>query len=628
MCGIAGIADFSGTQPDKETIRRMTRILAHRGPDHEGIFCEGAVGLGHRRLAILDLTPAAHQPMASPDGTLRIIFNGEIYNFKTLRVELEQHGYIFLTNSDTEVLLAGYQIWGDECWRRLDGFFAIALWDARKRQLRLVRDALGIKPLFYSVRGEKLIFGSELKALLISGLVPRAIEPQALSNYFSLFYTPGPDSIIKGVHHVEPGEFMIFEKGGMTKKKHWKLQIPPALKTNSVEAVAEAVREECRIAVRGSLESDVPVGLLLSGGLDSNIILYELAQLGQTNVRTVTVGFREKSFDEATAATESRDYFGISGQTIFVEDHDAAKIFDKMVYHCDTLNANVANLAEYQIFRAASQQFRVGLAGMGNDELFAGYSTYLADRLRPWYRTCVPPPLRRLIRLGARHLPASGRKYGIDWMARKFTEGVELDPLQAHFWWRTVFSPEEKKQLFSRDFLAMVNPDAYPIYDRHYRSLPEATQEQKILYADLQAFCIDNANILMDGLSMAFSVEVRPPFLSKRFVEFAFSIPDSMKIRGTSTKDILRHSYSRRLPKKIIRTRKTGLVSPLALLIRGQLRKITLETFAENAEHPLFRRGQCHRYLNEHLKGEKDHGLPIYLLLNFFRWQKIFMTNI
>lgn len=626
MCGIAGIVDFDSAPVEPSAIRRMTRILAHRGPDDDGISIEPGVGFGHRRLAILDLTASGHQPMMTPDGALTIVFNGEIYNFRSLRRELEQHGHVFRSASDTEVILYGYRQWGERCWERLEGFFALALWDRAARALHLVRDPFGIKPIFYHAAGPRIVFGSEIKALLASGHVAGEVDLQSLSHYLTFFYTPGPAAIIRGIRQVGPGEALTLTAGGLRTNRYWTLRRDPALARARPSEIAEALRAECRVAVQASLESDVPVGLLLSGGLDSNIILHELMALGYPDIRAVTVGFREKSFDEAASVAATLAEAGVRGHTTFVEDHDAADVFDRMVYHVDSLNANVANLAEWHIFRVAATQLKVALAGMGNDELFAGYSTYLADKIRPYYRL-LPGPVRGLARWGARRLPPSNRKYGLDFMARKFTEGAEFEALKSHYWWRTVFSPDDQRRLFRPGALDGVNPDSYSAYAKHYDRLPDARDEERILFADLQMFCIDNANVLMDGLSMAFSVEVRPPFLSKRFVEFAFSIPYRHKVRGTETKAILRDAYAAHLPARVTRARKTGLVSPLAQLLRHQLRGLAEDAFASAHKHAYLDAAYCRRLLDEHLSGRHDHGLPLYLLLNYFRWYDRFIEQ-
>jgi len=628
MCGIAGIVDLSGAPVDTQTVHRMTRVLAHRGPDHEGFHFEPGVGLGHRRLSILDLSPSGNQPMSNEDGSVWITFNGEIYNFQRLRPLLEAKGHRFRSASDTEVVLHGYEEWGEAVWERLEGFFALAVWDRAARRLVLARDPFGIKPLFYAVGSDhgRVVFGSEIKALLASGEVERTVNLQALSHFLTYSYTPGPDSIIEGVRQVPPGEIVTFTSAGKRPSRYWQLQLRENLEAMSESALGERVRDECRLAVKESLVSDVPVGLLLSGGIDSNIVLSELMAIGYPDIQSITVGFRQDSFDEAAVAERRLSGLGLRGRVTFVEDHKVDEIFDEMIYHLDCLSANVANLGEYYIFQAAAKHFKVALAGMGNDELFAGYPTYLADRVRPYYRW-LPRPIRGLLGALVRRLPPSGKKYGLDFVARKFTEGAEYDALKSHYWWRTFFTPEDKQRLFRPEAAGGIELDAYPMYDRFYQALPDASVENRILYADLQMFCIENANILLDNLSMAFSVEVRPPFLSKRFVEFAFSVPYRLKLKRTTTKYALRHAYRRILPDDVLRRRKSGLVSPVSQLLRGPLRGLTEATFAAASKHPYLDPAYCQRLLQEHLTGRRDHGLMLYSLLTYFRWYDRFIES-
>ena len=625
MCGVAGIVEFAGAPVDAARVVRMTRLLAHRGPDDEGFYFDGAAGLGHRRLAIVDLSPAGHQPMSNETGTVWVAFNGEIYNFRDLRAKLLARGHTFASKTDTEVIVHAYEEWGDDCWEQFDGFFAVVLWDARSRELRLVRDAFGIKPLFYWFDGRSAVVGSELKALLGSGRVPQEENPQALSDYLTYFYVPGPQTILRDVWQVPPAHVVVLRNGGATQRRFWRLT-PQSPLQGSEESIAEQLRHECRVAVEHALESDVPIGLLLSGGLDSNIILRELVDLGRDRVEAITVGFREKSYDESFVARRVLDEMGLAGECVYVEEEPVETIFDRMVYHVDALNANPANLPEYYIFRAAASRVKVALAGMGNDELFAGYSTYRADQLRGTYRL-LPAPLRRILRALAWRLPPSERKYGLDYLARKFTEGAERDAYEAHYWWRTIFTTTDKRQLLNGDMASRVELDAFRAYRSAYDDFGGASQADRILYADLQMFCIENANMLMDHMSMAFSVEVRPPFLSKRFVEFAFRVPYGMKLRGSTTKYALRAAYEQRLPRYITGMKKSGLVSPLAQLIRGPLRSLTTAAFDGARHHAAFNPAFLDRLLHEHLGGGKDHGIPLYVILNYLRWHERFIAD-
>jgi asparagine synthase (glutamine-hydrolysing) len=625
MCGVAGIVDFAGAPVDRARVVKMTRLLAHRGPDDEGFYFDSVAGIGHRRLSIVDLTAAGRQPMTNESRTIWVAFNGEIYNFRELRAELQTKGHLFVSHSDTEVIVHGYEEWGDDCWRRLDGFFAIVLWDANAQELRLVRDAFGIKPLLYWFDGRTAIFGSEIKALLGSGLVAQEQNPQALSDYLTYFYVPGAQTILRDVWHVPPAHFVVLDGAGAMTRRFWQLEVQEPL-GGSEEAIWEQLRHECRVAVLGALESDVPIGLLLSAGLDSNIILRELVDAGRREVNSITVGFRQESFDESAIAQRVLAELRMAGDCVYVEEQPLSAMFDRMVYHTDSLNANPANLAEYNIFQATASKVRVALAGMGNDELFAGYATYRADRLRRIYRR-FPMPLRRLARAMAWRLPPSERKYGLDHLARKFTEGAEFDAGRAHYWWRTIFTPEDKRRVMDDAVAAGVDLDAFYAYDRNYAELRDASLQDQFLYADLQMFCIDNANMLLDSMSMAFSVEVRPPFLSKRFVEFAFRVPYQLKLRGSTTKYALRAAYSKRLPDYVTKLKKSGLVSPLAQLIRGPLRSLTETTFDEARHHESLNHSAIDELLREHLSGRKDHGYPLWVILNYLRWHQQFIAN-
>lgn len=626
MCGFAGMVDLAGAPVDERVVRRMTRTLAHRGPDDEGYHFAPGIGLGHRRLSILDLSPSGRQPMANEDGTVWVAFNGELYNFRELRRDLERHGHRFGSESDTEVLVHGYEQWGDGCWERLDGFFALALWSATERRLVLARDPFGVKPLFYTVQDGRIIFGSELKALLASGLVERAVDLQSLSHFLSYAYTPGPAAILRNVRHVSPAETIAFEPGAQRSRRFWRLPLDRPFDASRETEIYEQLREECRVAVEKSLVSDVPVGLLLSGGIDSNIILNELLALKYPDVQSITVGFRQDTFDEASIAERRLRELGLNGHVTFVEDHDVQSIFDRMIYHVDCLNANVASLAEYYIFEVAARKLKVALAGMGNDELFAGYPTYVADRLRPYYRM-LPGFVRRAARASAARLPPSGRKYGFDYLARKFTEGAEYDPLKSHYWWRTFFTPEEKRALIRPEAAASIDLDGYAPYERAYAEAGDTSREEQILYGDLQMFCIENANILLDNLSMAFSVEVRPPFLTKRFVEFAFRVPYRLKLRGRTTKYALREAYRNRLPSHVVDLRKSGLVSPISQLLQGPLREMMEGSLAAAAAtHPYLDDGYCRALWRDHLGGRRDNSLVLYALLTYFRWYDRFIA--
>ncbi len=628
MCGVCGIIDFSGKKVDPSRIRKMATLLEHRGPDDEGIFCKDNVGIGHRRLAILDLTQAGHQPMTNEDNTIWIVFNGEIYNFNELKTKLTHLGHKFKSCSDTEVIIHGYEEWGTSCWEKLDGMFAFALWDERKEELYLVRDPFAIKPLYWTQQNNAIIFASEIKSILGSGMVDRRVNYSTLSNFFTYFYTPGPETMIEDVFHVKPGRAITFSKKNVSEHRYWRLRPNESLKSVKFDDLLDMLKAECRHAVKKSLVSDVPVGLLLSSGLDSNIILSELLNLKCRDLQTITVGFRESSFDEASLVKKTVGNLGIKSHIVYTEDHDIPAVFDHMVYHQDSLNANVANLPEYLIVKAASKYAKVVLAGAGNDELFAGYSTYMADKIRPYY-LLFPRFIRNLIGKLAGRLPQREYKYSLDYLFRKFVEGAEYSPQKSHYWWRTIFTDEAKKELFAgHASLSTTASDSFLIYKRYYDEVEkEFSFSAQSLYADFFLFCNENANMMVDNLSMAFSLEVRPPFLTKRFVEFAFNIPYNIKLKGNITKYCLRKAYSKNLSKRIVNSKKSGLVSPVSQLIRGPLKDMIYDTFAGASKYGYLNKPYIDRLLSDHMSGRKNYAFHIYLLFTFMRWHEIFISS-
>lgn len=613
---------------DLSSIDAMSHVLLHRGPDDSGVYLDGSVGLAHRRLSIIDLSVSGHQPMGNEDGTLWVTYNGEIYNHLDLRRVLSDAGHCFASHSDTEVLIHGYEEWGDDLWNRLDGMFALALWDARRRELILARDPFSIKPLYYAQRGETVLFASELKSLLASGLVHRELNYAALSDFFTYFYTPGPATIVKDVSHVKPGHIARFRGKATEERRYYKIPTQPKCEMDEHE-VCSVVRNECREAVRKTLVADVPVGVLLSGGIDSNIILEEMLDLGLRDVYTVTVGFDTASYDETSVVKER--VRGLPVRSHFLRCEDAAEpaVLDDMIWHQDSLSANVANLAMYAIFKATASEMKVVLSGTGLDEMFAGYSTYIANRLRPYYRG-LPSPLRRGIRALAHRLPQTSRKYSFDYLARKFTVGAELDKDRSHYWWRTILTDDDKKTLVSPDATPKgFARDSFAAYESWFRDAPQIDDdENRALYADLYMFCGENANMMFDNLSMAFSLEVRPPFLTKRFVESAFRIPYCHKLRGGTTKYCLRRAYENSLPRRLIRMKKSGLVSPLPGLLRGPLKEMIHDLFASaHRIHPFLNQAYLQQLLAQHIAGKRNHAIPLYTILVFLRWYQLFLTG-
>lgn len=631
MCGIAGVCTFEGIQIDKDILLKMQNHLVHRGPDGSGVYESSNIGLVHNRLAIIDLSNKASQPMVISinDSKIVLAFNGEIYNYKTLRSELIELGHVFLTESDTEVILIGYKQFGEDVWGKLDGFFSLALWDASAEVLYLVRDPLGIKPLYYFESENTIFFASEIKSLLASDSVPTELNPTSISDFFTHFYVPAPRTPFRSILQLEPGKFLKFTRQGSFLQTYWELEVKACSDCKSYEDHEIHLRKEVSIALEASLESDVPVTLLLSSGLDSSILLAELKKiepLGEP--RTLTVGFENKNFDERRQVTRLSRYINFSNNQVVVSDNNVQNFFDFMIWHSDALNANFANIPEYLIFREARSKSKVVLTGMGMDELFAGYSTYKADKLSNFYRSIVPLRLRKIFLYLVNYVPEGRKRYPMKWILTKFLEGSEMDELTRHFYWRTIFSESEKKELFGKNYALFHGHDPFSVHVNHAANLKGAPSEfQRKLYADLKTFCIDNANILMDGLSMAHSVEARPPFLSKRFVEFAYSVPDKMKLRRLTGKYILRKSYSDVLPRFITRRTKVGLVSPIDDLLRKDLLQVLISSIECMTDESLLNKEFVYKLLSEHLLYKKNHGYKLYLILVYLRWRMLFVNE-
>ncbi|ARJ66566.1 asparagine synthase (glutamine-hydrolyzing) [Magnetospirillum sp. ME-1] len=564
MCGIAGlIGDASPGAAQR--LDSMVAALVHRGPDGGGCWNDGDVHLGHRRLAVIDLAAAAAQPMVGPRG-LVIVFNGEIYNHHDLRRELEGRGRTFRTQSDTEVLLAAWEAWGEDCLGRLVGMFAFALWDPTARRLFMVRDRLGKKPLYFTRQGDMLAFASEPKALLAVESVRAAatLDLQALSDFLSLGYVLSPKSIHANIRQLPPAHAARFDPstGRLETWEYWRLadhvqdgRIPYDAKAR--ERFSELLAQ----AVQDRLQADVPLGVFLSGGLDSAAVAAMAATSG-ARIRAFTVGFDAQSFDERPFARQTASHLGLDLEELPV-DPGADVDLARLVAQCDDPFSDTSALACWHLNRAARGRVTVALSGDGADEILAGYPTYRADRVaRLWNR--VPAPVNRaLLALVRRGLRPSYRKVSFDYKARQFLGGHGLDAARAHYWWRVVFSDEEKRRLLSPEILdALGDYDPFETFAGHFRAVPQASFLDRSLYVDIKTWLADDILVKADRTSMAFGLEVRSPFLDHRLVEFAARLDEAAKMNFRRQKVILRDAMAKILPSATLKRRKQGFNSP------------------------------------------------------------------
>jgi asparagine synthase (glutamine-hydrolysing) len=612
MCGIAGFTHWN-RKPDPHLIRRMTEAISHRGPDQSGIFSSSQVSLGAVRLRIQDLQEG-DQPLICEDGGAVIVFNGEIYNHAELRRTLEAHGHRFQTKCDTEVVLLAFRQWDVECFARLRGMFALAVWIPADQRLVLARDRLGIKPLYLHRRGDNLFFGSELKTILEDPGVRRTLDLAALNYYLSLNYVPGTHTLIEGLEKLPPGHWMEWRDGRMRSESYWRLQFRQRPRT--LGAAMEELDQLLQESVREHLVSDVPLGIWASGGLDSSTILHYAAAASPSRLKTFSISFRGHSFDETRYFRQMAEHFGTEHYEFDVSpEQDLASSVEQMSYYSDEPSADSGALPVWYLSRMSREHVTVALSGEGADELLGGYITYQADR---WNRRMrrLPVPLRKLLRRGADLWPLSDDKISLEYKLKRFLRGSLLPPDEAHCFWNGTFSTAEKKSFF---------PAANGLGDL-FRQIPEEAKEQgwlnRHLWFDQTYYLPDDILYKVDRMSMAHSLEVRPPFLDHRIVEFAASLPESFKIRGGTQKVVLRELMRPRLPEGILGRKKEGLDIPTHEWFRTTLRPLLMDTLTPGAieRAEVFQPKVVFAMICDHLARRANFGFQLWGLLTLFLW--------
>jgi asparagine synthase (glutamine-hydrolysing) len=602
MCGIAGIVSLDGGTPiDRAALERMSATMIHRGPDSDGLWTEGPAGLAARRLAFIDLE-AGDQPVTNEDGTIVAIQNGEIYDHADHHAALERAGHRFRSRSDTEAIVHMYEQHGLDFAERLRGMFAIAIWDAPRKRLVLARDRFGIKPLFYSVRGGRLTFASELKAM-----EPGEIDPEAVEAFLAFNSIPAPMTIYREIRKLPPGHMLIAEDGEVRIKRFARPQ--PAREPRP--ATAEQVRETMRDSVRAHLVSDVPVGVLLSGGIDSSLLTALAAQESTERVSTFSIGFKERSFDELELAREVARMYGTDHHELVV-DPDAAELLPKLIASFDEPFADSSALPTYLVCGLAAQHVKGVLSGEGGDELFGGYETYLADLLAPRVGRFA-----RYAQPLAQALPSSSRRVSLDYRLKRFTAAAHLPPLEAHHGWKEIFSAEARAELTGRN-----GSDPLSVYRERFAETEGAPMLARLQDVDLGIYLADDLLVKTDRMSMAHSLEARVPFLDEKVADLAMALPTGQKIRGLTKKALLRDAAAPLLPKSIVRGRKKGFSIPAAAWLRGPL-----EPFAREVLSPAAIRSQgfldpdvVTGVLDRHVAGREDLSRQLWGLLSFTLW--------
>ncbi|MCF6284601.1 MAG: asparagine synthase (glutamine-hydrolyzing) [Candidatus Hydrogenedentes bacterium] len=623
MCGICGIAHpVHNQRPDGPLLDRMTQSLAHRGPDDGGTVITTHVGLGHRRLSVVGVA-SGHQPMEFSERGLVLTYNGEIYNFPELRAQLESKGVSFHTHSDTEILLQGYAQWGmDELLRRLVGMFAFALWDGPHQRLYLVRDRLGVKPLYWARSQDgSLYFASELRALRLVPALKDTLNTTAALHYLTLGYVVGHKAIIEGIEQLDGGNYLTWEPGKSTKTTcYWDFaeiwtarQNEPVLNDSAYQEAFNALLGQC---VSERLLSEVPLGAFLSGGLDSSLICAQVLQ-HQSRLKTFSMGFEERSYSELPWASLVAEELGTDHVDAIVACEDPDLLL-KVAGHLDEPFADTSILPTYVLCREARSHLTVALSGDGGDELLAGYTTHAADKIHGWIHR-APAPLLALADTLAQQLPDSRRKVGTVYKLKQFLSGARRNPCDAHGWWRMLLSHEALREL--------VEPDAWqngfePLapFRSAYAEVPDLNPLDRMLYVDYKTWLLNDILVKVDRASMAHGLEVRSPFLDHRLVEFCAGLPPHLKLRGLRGKHILRKAAQGQVPDRVIRRKKAGFNSPVSHWVAGPWRELVHDILLGVSGVPLLQRARVEHLITEHMSKRRDHGHLLFALLMFSLW--------
>jgi asparagine synthase (glutamine-hydrolysing) len=624
MCGIAGRFNYDPLRPiDRDVLEAMTDVIAHRGPDAAGYHVATGIGLGHRRLSIIDLS-TGDQPLTNENGTIWTIFNGEIYNFADVRAELVAHGHRFRTGSDTEVIVHGYEQWGERCVDKFRGMFAFAVWDATARRLLLARDRLGVKPLYYTeIPGRGIVFGSELKSLLEDPDVPREWHAGALDAYLTLLYIPAPATIYRGIHKLPPAHVLIAEKGTIRTSRYWDLEFTGDGDNRRESEYLERLDALLAESVRLRQISDVPLGAFLSGGIDSSAVAAYMVETSDRPPVTISVGFDHAAYDELAHAKHLAEHLGCEFHPRTVTP-DIVSLLPKLAWHFDEPFADSSAVPTYYVSKAARELVTVALSGDGGDELWAGYARHRVERWEQRARTALGPAAGAAGRL-ARALPLSIT--GARALGHLAVNSADAYAIKHAY---GMFEPDAKARLYSPDFAASVR-DADPfatfrdIYDRCGSKDPL----DRALYVDVHTYMVDDILTKVDRMSMAVSLEAREPLLDHALLEFAATVPTSLKLRDGKGKYLLRRALERRVPHEILDRGKHGFEAPIGEWLRGPLLPMAGDVLRDGRlrDRGIFDDREVARLWNEHRAGRADHRHRLWQLLMLELWFRQFIDQ-
>ncbi len=625
MCGIAGFCTLDGTSLPPEAERwlgEMTRVLAHRGPDGQGLWVHECVALGHRRLSIIDLSTGG-QPMSDAEGRVTVTFNGEIYNFAELREELEGGGCVFRTRSDTEVILHAWLTWGTACLERFNGMFAFALWDARDRTLFCARDPFGKKPFCYTVQGGRLAFASEMTALTRLPGLEFSVRPQALMRYLAYEYVPTPETIYQQAHRLPPAHFLLLRDGHLRVERYWDMPAPaPAAAGVTEDDLAVELRARLTAAVRRRLVSDVPLGVFLSGGIDSSIVAGLMASMAP-RIKTFSIGFREASYDESRYARCVASHYGTDHHERILSADECADILPEVIAGLDEPMADASVAPTYLLSGVTREKVTVALGGDGADELLAGYEHYIGFKVAEWYNKAPVAVRRGVIEPLARHLPASAGYINPRLAVATFLQGAHAPAWQRVQTMLTALTPDMQRELWLHPDERFLEPEMLFAPTREqYEHWPQATPLERAFHVYVRQFMLDDILVKVDRCSMMHSLEVRAPFLDKDFAAFAARLPVEYKLHGFKRKYLLKKACADVLPKEILTRNKRGFQIPVAAWLRGQLRPLVEELLGEDflRRQGLFNSAAVRALVDEHVSGRADRRKQLWTLLVLQLW--------
>jgi asparagine synthase (glutamine-hydrolysing) len=623
MCGICGV--YGDNTPSDSILQEMTETLQHRGPNSDGFYQDSSISLGMRRLSIIDLE-GGDQPIHNEDESVWTVFNGEIYNYQSLRNSLEDSGHTFYTDSDTEVIVHLYEEHGPSFVERLNGMFALSVWDNDRERLVLARDRMGIKPLYYAPLDDRLVFGSEIKCILTEGTIDPVVDQTALHQYVGYEYVPTPRTILEGVQKLPPAHVLVADSDGFKTSKYWDFSFE-SKKTAGVDHLIEEVLNALDQAVERRLISDVPLGAFLSGGIDSSLMVALMDRHTDGPVSTFSIGFDDKSYNELSFAQTVADRFSTDHHEQVLTDNDVLELIeDGFVEYLDDPIADTSIFPTYLVSQMASNDVTVALSGDGSDELFAGYERYRASRIANYYER-IPKSVRRPFEIPILSLSPRDQKRGLVNMGQRFVEGTRLPQEGHHIRWQYFIPPAERNRLYGRKLRDHINEEPLKLVDEMYKKSSGDDQLDHEQYVSCRMYLVDDILPKVDRMSMANSLEARVPYLDHKFVETVAQVPSSYRLKGLTTKYILKKAAEQLLPKEIVHRQKQGFSVPMKQWLRGDLETFMREILdiTRIRRQGYFDSDRVSEMMNAHVAGRANYQHQLWAIMVFQLWHQKYL---